>query len=107
MCGQFSMEIGAHSHLGRTCLGLLDGLLVGRRCRMWALVGFGMANISGEMVPDGSIGRPDARGNRASEGVRFLVPREAIDGCSTLGREEGEFGRVRRIEGGMGFLAWL
>ena len=74
---------------------------------MWALVGFGMANISGEMVPDGSVGRPDARGNRASEGVRFLVPREAIDGCSTLGREEGEFGWVRRIKGGMRFLAWL
>ena len=74
---------------------------------MWALVGFGKANISGEMVPDGSVGRPDARGNRALEGVCFLVPREAINGCLTLRREEGKFGRVRRIEGRMGFLAWL
>ena len=74
---------------------------------MWALVSFGKAKISGEMIPDGSVGRPDAPANRASERVCFLVPGEVFDGCLTFDRDEGKFGWVWRIEGGMQFLAWL
>ena len=65
------------------------------------------SSIAGEMIPDGSDGRPDAPANRALERVRFLVPREVFDGCSTFDRDEGKFGWVRRIEGRMRFLAWL
>ena len=61
---------------------------------MWALVSFGKAKIAREMIPDSYDRRPDAPANRASERVRFLVPREVFDGCSTFDREEGKFGWV-------------